>query len=75
MELHNYEDASKLDCWKEAMAVELAALSANNTWTMMPLPPRKKAIGCRWVYKIKHKSDGTIDRYKARLVAKRLYTT
>jgi len=47
MESHNYEDASKLDCWKEAMVAELAALSANNTWTMVPLPSGKKGIGCR----------------------------
>jgi len=52
------------------MADELEALSANHTWILVPLPSGKKAIGCRWIYKLKHKSDGTIDRYKARLVAK-----
>jgi len=65
-----YEDASKHDCWKKAMEAELNALSDNKTWTLVPLPSGKTAIGCRWVYKVKHKSDGTIDRYKARLVAK-----
>jgi len=47
-------DASKHDCWIETMVEELAALSANNTWTLIPLPLGKKAIGCRWVYKVKH---------------------
>jgi len=70
IEPKNYEDASKHDCWKKAMADELEALSANHTWILVPLPSGKKAIGCRWIYKLKHKSDGTIDRYKARLVAK-----
>jgi len=55
---------------KIAMADELVALSTNNTWTLVPLPSGKKAIGCRWVYKVKHKSDDTIDLYKAHIVAK-----
>ena len=48
-EPQNYEDASKHDCWKEAMAEELTALSANNTWTLVPLPLGNKPLavaGC-----------------------------
>ncbi|CAL9019569.1 unnamed protein product, partial [Prunus brigantina] len=56
--------------WREAMAAELQALEQNQTWTLTSLPPSKRAIGSRWVYKIKHKSDGSVERYKARLVAK-----
>ena len=36
----------------------------------MPLPHDKKAIGCKWEYKVKHNADGFVSRYKARLVAK-----
>ncbi|OIW17479.1 hypothetical protein TanjilG_22591 [Lupinus angustifolius] len=52
------------------MQNELNALELNHTWSLVDLPPNKTPIGAKWVYKIKHKSDGSIERYKARLVAK-----
>nr|GEY70564.1 retrovirus-related Pol polyprotein from transposon TNT 1-94 [Tanacetum cinerariifolium] len=50
------------------MNSKLDALEQNKTWTIEKLPPNKKALGCKWVYRIKYKSDGTIERFKARLV-------
>ncbi|KAL0421091.1 UNVERIFIED_CONTAM: Retrovirus-related Pol polyprotein from transposon RE2 [Sesamum latifolium] len=52
------------------METELDALHKNNTWVVTPLPKDKRAIGCRWIYKLKLKDDGLVDKYKARLVAK-----
>ncbi|PKI49669.1 hypothetical protein CRG98_029914 [Punica granatum] len=52
------------------MAEEIKALEANGTWTIECLPPRKRPIDSRWVYKIKRRADGSIERYKAQLVAK-----
>jgi len=52
------------------MAEEVHALEANCTWTIVDLPPGKKPIDCNWVYKVKYKSDGTIERYKARFVVR-----
>jgi hypothetical protein len=51
------------------MDEELRALQDNHTWDVVPCPSNVKAIGCKWVYSIKLRSDGTLDRYKARLVA------
>lgn len=43
------------------MNKEFEALEANQTWSIIPLPPEKKPIGNKWVYKIKHRADGTIE--------------
>lgn len=49
---------------------EFDALHVNHTWDLVQLPPRKKIIRCRWVYKVKHKANGGIERLKARLIVK-----
>ena len=52
------------------MKEELDALQKTRTWDLVDLPFGKSSIGCKWVYKIKTRSDGTVDNYKARLVAR-----
>ncbi|XP_070019254.1 uncharacterized protein [Nicotiana sylvestris] len=66
----SYEEATINPAWQVAMTQEFEAFHANNTWDLVPLPAGKKAIGYRWVYKVKHKADGSIERFKARLVVK-----
>nr|CAD1839503.1 unnamed protein product [Ananas comosus var. bracteatus] len=51
------------------MHEELRALQDNQTWDIVQCPPHVKPIGCKWVYSVKLRSDRTLDRYKARLVA------
>ncbi|BBG96445.1 transposable element gene [Prunus dulcis] len=70
VEPSSYEEAAPQSHWQEAMQSELQALFDNHTWSLTPLPAGKKPIGCRCVYKIKLKSDGSVERYKAQLVAK-----
>jgi hypothetical protein len=52
------------------MQAEIGALEESHTWTLVELPPYKKPIGCKWVYKVKFKSDGQVEHYKTRLLVK-----
>ena len=52
------------------MNEEMQAMRKNKTWELIPTSPRKKAIGCVWIYKVKYNVDGSVNRYKERLIAK-----
>ncbi|RVW81474.1 Retrovirus-related Pol polyprotein from transposon RE1 [Vitis vinifera] len=56
--------------WKAVMNEEIKSLQKNETWELVKCPPRKKSVGCRWIYTVKYKADGSIEQFKARLVAK-----
>jgi hypothetical protein len=59
------DDALHDPRWVKAMDAEHDALQQNKTWHLVPKPRGKNVIRCKWVYKVKRKSDGSIDRYKA----------
>ena len=65
----SYSQAVQDKCWTQAMHDELEALEKNHTWDIVPSPLGVKPIGCKWIFSLKLKPDGTLDRYKARLVA------
>ena len=65
-----FEEACQDPKWVAAMNDEIRALEENNTWSLVPFPPGSHPIGCKWVFKVKFNSNGTVERYKARLVAK-----
>ena len=66
----SYNKAKNDPKWINAMNKELQALENNHTWDLTSLPPNKTPIDCKWIYKIKFQPNGTIERYKARLVAR-----
>ncbi|XP_074303257.1 uncharacterized protein LOC141637704 [Silene latifolia] len=70
MEPSTYKQASTGSNWVASMHQELQALEHNQTWDLVLLPTGHKAIGSKWIFKVKHRADGSIERYKARLVAK-----
>jgi len=62
--------ASKHPQWVVAMDAEFQSLQKQNTWSLVPFPPHKNVVTCKRVYKLKRNNDGSITRYKARLVAR-----
>ena len=66
----NVKTALSNPTWKQAMQVEYDALLCNGTWSLVELPPSRSAIGCKWVFRVKGNPDGSINKYKAWLVAK-----
>jgi hypothetical protein len=52
------------------MAEEIATLDHTGTWDLVPCPPHVRSITCKWVYKVNTRYDGSLERYKACLVAR-----
>ncbi|KAK5783772.1 hypothetical protein PVK06_038285 [Gossypium arboreum] len=69
VEPSSIEEALAHPDWRLVVQAEYDALIANSTWELCSLPPGRKAIGYKWLFKIKKNPDGTINRRKARLVA------
>nr|CAN78733.1 hypothetical protein VITISV_020436 [Vitis vinifera] len=64
------QEAFKISEWKKAVQDEIDALEKNGTWTITDLPVGKRPVGCKWIFTIKYKADGSVERFKARLVAR-----
>jgi len=66
----SYTEAAKNVKWRAAMAKEFNALIKTGTWTLVPKTSSMNIVGAKWVFRIKRNADGSIERYKARLVVK-----
>ncbi|KAL3846133.1 hypothetical protein ACJIZ3_003536 [Penstemon smallii] len=67
---HEATKSQEASLWMTAMQEEIEALHKNKTWDLVPLPQGRKAIGNKWVYKIKRDGNDQVERYRARLVVK-----
>ena len=56
--------------WIKVMKEKMDSINANQVCDLIDLLSRRRSIGNKWILKIKHKADGSIEQYKARLVAK-----
>ncbi|KAL0543601.1 hypothetical protein IC582_018701 [Cucumis melo] len=70
VDLVTFDEAIQYEKWKIAMDQEIDAIRRNETWELIKLPTNKQALGVKWVYRTKLKSDGNVEKYKARLVVK-----
>ena len=66
----NYKEAIQTEVWKKAMIEEIKAIEKNNTWKLVELPDKKKTIDVKWIFKVKLNPDGSVSKYKARLVTR-----
>ena len=73
IEPRSMEEAMSSDCskeWKAAADAEYESLILNDTWELTELPPGRKPVGCKWIFRLKYGSSGNIERFKGRVVAK-----
>ena len=56
--------------WLESMQDKMRSMNTNDVWDLETIPKGAKTVGCKWVYKTKYDSQGNIERFKARLMAK-----
>jgi hypothetical protein len=66
----SFKEAEQDAAWRAAMREEMKAIEDNDTWELTSLPVGHRAIGLKWVYKVKRNEAGDVVRHKARLVAK-----
>ena len=65
----NYEEAIEKKEWKDAMIEEYQSIMKNDVWDVVLRPEGKSVVTSKWIYKIKHAADGSIEKYKAIFVA------
>ena len=66
----SFEEAVEDPAWVDAMVEEYDSIVRNSVWEIVPRPEGKSVVGSRWIYKVKQAADGSVEKYKARFVAR-----
>ena len=66
----SFEEAVEDPAWVDAMLEEYDSIVRNSAWEIVPRPEGKSMVGSRWIYKVKQDSNGSVNKYKARFVAR-----
>ena len=64
-----YEEASRHQVWKDAMTEEFQSIMKNGVWEVVPRHEGKSIVTSKWIFKIKHRADGSVEKHKAIFVA------
>jgi hypothetical protein len=64
-----YEEVVGNKEWKDAMVEEYQSIVKNEVWDVFPRPKEKSIVSSKWIFKMKHATDGNIEKYNARFVA------
>jgi hypothetical protein len=70
VEPSSFEEEDKLQVWKDAMLEEYRSIIKNNVWDIVPRPKDKSVVSSKWIYKIKHAADGSVEKFKEIFVAR-----
>jgi hypothetical protein len=65
----SYEEVANKKEWKDAMVEEYQSITKNDVWVVVPRPKEKIMVSSKWIYKTKHSTNGSIEKYKERFVA------
>ena len=66
----SFEEAVQEPTWVDAMVEEYDSIVRNSAWEIVPRLVGKSVVGSRWIYKVKQATDGNVEKYKARFVAR-----
>jgi hypothetical protein len=65
-----FEEATSRQVWRDSMMEEYNSIMKNDVWEVVPRPEGKSVVTYKWLYKLKHVADGSIEKYKACFVAR-----